>query len=107
GRVPPRPRQLAEPIAIRDDDEVPGLLVHRGGRSPPGFEDPVEVVVGDRSVFVRPNVPTSPKGVPGLHLGNDSSAGTGRLRTLGFEALSVGADLNGSLANLSGGALSP
>src|SRR6185436_15009798 len=67
GRVPPCPRQLTEPIVIRDDDEIPGLLVHRGGRSARRLEDPSEVVVGDRPVLVPPNVPASPERVPGLH----------------------------------------
>ena len=66
-RPPPGLGELLQALALGDDDEVPALLVGRGGRAAGGLQDLVEILRRDRPVLEPPNVPAGADRVPGLH----------------------------------------
>jgi hypothetical protein len=52
----PDASQAGEPLALGDRDEIPGLPVLRGRCAAAGFQQPVEVLGGDRPAGELPHV---------------------------------------------------
>jgi hypothetical protein len=63
----PHPRQLGQLVAVGDDDEVPRLPIARGGSAAAGLEDPVEILLADRTVLELAYVAAAADRVPSLH----------------------------------------